>query len=201
MTRRRTGQEGPNRGAGPVNPLRPAGATVRARAANDPHQVEDSQPGAQHNPPRTAPQLARHRRRKHPHQVRPGSTFSRFPSGGYPKTPGTPGTNRKSTRNPLSPLGFSVPGGHREQGQRHREHREQLDAGKCAAVRRLCGRSLGWSCFRPWGWSPGRRRCGALGGRSGVAQAVHIPPKVGEYPGGSVHYAAPQLPTHRTGRE
>lgn len=78
-----------------------AGATVRALAANDPHQAEGGQPGHNTTPmcrPETRPPL----RRTHPRHPTPGSTFCRFASGCDLKTPGTPGTTGRNRPKSLS---------------------------------------------------------------------------------------------------
>lgn len=56
---------------------------------------------------------------------------------------------------PVVIIGFFCSRWHREQTQIDREHREQLDAGKCAAVRRLCGQSLRRCSWGARQWLPG----------------------------------------------
>lgn len=117
MTRRQSAQEGPTPGGHPspltVHPFcsphtKAVSRSFRTRADEPDRRTHPG--GAQHNPPCSGRELARHRRRKHPHQARRGSTFARFPSGCHPDLPGTPGTNRQNACNPLSSLVFSVPG-------------------------------------------------------------------------------------------
>ena len=187
ITRKGTGQEGPTQGGRAGQPPRPAGSTVRARGANHPHQ--GGQLGRGYN---TTP-------------LRPAGN--------------SPATAAESTRTGQG-RGVPFPGFLPVVVSKCREHREQTrktHVTRCHHWIFLFPEVPGTNPKTPG--TPGTNDSGAVRpsaalcwpglpavvagvfavGRSGGRSPRHIPPKVGEYPAGSVHYGLPRLPTHRAG--
>lgn len=176
-----------------------AGATVGARGANDPHQ--GGQPDWGHNttplrPAGNSPATAAESTRT---RSGGGVPFPVFLPGVTSKHRGHRGQTRKTRVTRCRHWGFLSPVGTGDKAQSTGDTGDNLMRGSA----QRCGACVD---SRPGGaagaFGPGcrgLRRWGVCAPSLGCRRPVHIPPKVGEYPGGSVHYDAPQLPTHRTG--